>query len=151
MPTLFMQIVSYDTTQYQRLLHLVSTNTVKERDVSLCSKRGTRFLWNINKMQCHDLQEHDLNYYYHKKLSITSGIYLPNTQSLFYALVVFLKKCMSIKRDLLYSRILHSVDQWPVTDVSGQPISPIYKDQAVQEECQEHLRMQLYREWCRWW
>ena len=39
-----MQIVSYDAIQHQRLLLLVSTNTVKECDVSLCSKRGSRFL-----------------------------------------------------------------------------------------------------------
>ena len=33
------------------------------------------------------------------------------------------------------------------TDVSGQPIGPIFQDQAVQQECREHLRTQLYSEW----
>jgi len=50
MPNLCMQIVSYYTIQYQWLLVLVSKNYVKERDVSLCSIRGSRHLWNINKL-----------------------------------------------------------------------------------------------------
>jgi hypothetical protein len=33
-----------------------------------------------------------------------------------------------------------------VTDVSGQPISPTFKGQAVQQECREHLDAQLYTE-----
>ena len=35
-----------------------------------------------------------------------------------------------------------------VNDVSGQPIHPIFKDQAVQKARQEHLQMQLYSKWC---
>jgi len=31
-----------------------------------------------------------------------------------------------------------------VTDVSGQPISPTFKSQSVQQECPEHLDAQLY-------
>jgi len=30
----------------------------------------------------------------------------------------------------------------------GQPISPIFSGQTIQEECWECLDMQLYREWC---
>jgi len=45
------------------------------------------------------------------------------------------------KWDLSSSSILLSAD-WYVTDVSGQPISPIFEGQAVQEYC-EHLGMQL--------
>ena len=33
-----------------------------------------------------------------------------------------------------FSGILHSVDWYLVTDVSGQPINPIFKGQIVQEE-----------------
>jgi hypothetical protein len=72
-------------------------------------KEAANSLKHQQTAQCHDLQEHDLNFYKHKKLSLTSGIYLLYTQSLIYALVVFLKKCMSIKRDLLSSTILHSL------------------------------------------
>ena len=34
-----------------------------------------------------------------------------------------------------------------VTDVSSQPIGPIFEGQAVQEECREYLGMQLFRGW----
>jgi hypothetical protein len=34
-----------------------------------------------------------------------------------------------------------------VPDVSGQPIGPIFRGQAVQEKCREQLDTQLYREW----
>ena len=30
--------------------------------------------------------------------------------------------------------MLHSVDLWLATDVSGQPIGPLFKSQAVHEE-----------------
>jgi len=38
-----------------------------------------------------------------------------------------------------------------VTDVSGQPIRPIFKGHAVQEVSQEHLKTQLYGKWCGQW
>jgi hypothetical protein len=31
--------------------------------------------------------------------------------------------------------MLRGVDCWFFTDISGQPVSPIFKGQAVQEEC----------------
>jgi len=46
------------------------------------------------------------------------------------------------KWDLRSFGILHSVEWQFATDVSGQPIGPIFKGQAVQEECQEHLGTQ---------
>ena len=42
--------------------------------------------------------------------------------------------------DLSSSEILHNVDWYLYTDVSGQPIDPISKSWAVQEEDREHLR-----------
>jgi len=45
------------------------------------------------------------------------------------------------------SGILHSVDSWLRTDVSGQPIGLVFNSQAVQEEFRELLGTQLYREW----
>jgi hypothetical protein len=44
--------------------------------------------------------------------------------------------------------MLRSIDCQLVTDVLEQPVMPIFKGQAVQRECQEHLGMQLYRERC---
>ena len=41
---------------------------------------------------------------------------------------------MLILRDLLSSGILLSVEWQLLTDVSGQRIDPIFKDQEVQEE-----------------
>ena len=38
----------------------------------------------------------------------------------------------SLFRDVTRRRLV-------VTEVSGQPIGPIFKGQAVQEECREHL------------
>jgi hypothetical protein len=32
-------------------------------------------------------------------------------------------------------------------DVSGQPIGPIFKGEAVQEECRKYISTHLYREW----
>jgi len=34
-------------------------------------------------------------------------------------------------------------DKYFFTEVSGQPIGPIFKSQAVQQECLEHLGMQF--------
>jgi hypothetical protein len=47
------------------------------------------------------------------------------------------------KWDLHSSGILCSRDWQFVTEVPGQPISPILKGQAVQEVCQEHAGTQL--------
>jgi hypothetical protein len=55
------------------------------------------------------------------------------------------------KWDLHCSGILCSIDWRFVTDISGQPIGPIFKGQAVQEECQEHLGTQVQRECCGRW
>jgi hypothetical protein len=41
--------------------------------------------------------------------------------------------------NLRYSEMFRSVYWELVTDVSGQPIAPIFKGKAVQEECREHL------------
>jgi len=47
--------------------------------------------------------------------------------------------------------MLYSVDWELVIDISGQPVSPIFKGQAVHEECWEHLGTQLYRKWHGQW
>jgi len=49
------------------------------------------------------------------------------------------------------SEMLRSVDWQFVTDVSGQPIGPIFEGQAVPEECLEYVGMQLCTEWCGRW
>ena len=36
---------------------------------------------------------------------------------------------------LHWSGILHNVEWWSATDVSGQPIGPVFKGQAVQSSC----------------
>jgi hypothetical protein len=56
-----------------------------------------------------------------------------------------------IIKDLRSFGLLRSVDWLLVTNVSEQPIGPIVKGQAVQEEFQEQLGVQLYRELCGWW
>ena len=40
--------------------------------------------------------------------------------------------CTLLYKHLRSSEVLRSLDWWFVTDVSGQPIGPIFKDQAVQ-------------------
>jgi hypothetical protein len=40
----------------------------------------------------------------------------------------------TITTDIRSSQMLYSADWEVVTDVSGQPIVPIFRDQAVQEE-----------------
>ena len=49
--------------------------------------------------------------------------------------------------------MLYSIDRELITDISGQPVNPIFKGQAVHEECWEHLGTQLrvYREWHGQW
>jgi hypothetical protein len=41
--------------------------------------------------------------------------------------------------DLCSSAILRGMEWQFVTDISGQPISPIFEGQAIQEKCREHL------------
>jgi hypothetical protein len=145
-----MQIVSYDTIQYQRLLLLVSTNTVKERDVFVLKEAADSSETSTNCTVSWPARTWP-------KFLLSQKPQL-NFRHIFTIcpVLVLRPSCVPQKvhvnqKGFVFSRILHSIDWWPVTDGAGQHISPTFKDQAVQEECQEHLGTQLHREWCRWW